>query len=169
MLAAVTVRLSAGLDSIVNVEIGRSSQVSSTFRIFRTYQIRYTEPNPVQRRLCAPFPRSIAPLILALAFPVAALADNNQTSVLQNNTSINFDTGNLNAAANDVLWNGTNLALQGNATAVRLYPDFPEEQYAFITSIQIQLTPGTPGSPSSPPSATSSACTPTATTGSGCS
>ncbi|MCC6588730.1 MAG: hypothetical protein IT168_18685 [Bryobacterales bacterium] len=88
------------------------------------------------------FARLIAPLAFTLALPVVAHADNNQTSLLQSNTSINFETGNTNAATNDMLWNGTTLALQGNATAVRLYPDFPEEQYAFITSIQIQLTPG---------------------------
>lgn len=74
--------------------------------------------------------------------PVAALADNDQTSILQANTAINFETGNLNAGTNDLLWNGTTLAWQGSATAVLLYPDFPEEQYAFITSIQIQLTRG---------------------------
>src|SRR5262249_36705253 len=91
-----------------------------------------------------------AALTLALAFPAAVLADNNQTSVLQSNTSINFDSGNLNAATNDLLWNGTTFAWQGNATAVRLYPDFPEEQYAFITSIQIQLTPGYTRNPITP-------------------
>ena len=83
-----------------------------------------------------------APLLMALTFCCAAFADNNQTSVLAGNTSINFDTGNLNAATNDVTWNGTTLAWQGTATAVLLYPDFPEAQYAFITSIQIQLTGG---------------------------
>ena len=96
------------------------------------------------------FGRFVAPLTFALAFPIAALADNNQTSDLQSNTSINFDTGNLNAATNDLLWDGTTLALQGSATAVLLYPDFPEEQYAFITSIQIQLTPGYTKNPITP-------------------
>ena len=96
------------------------------------------------------FGRCVAPLTLALAFPIAALADNNQTSVLLSNTSINFDTGNLNAPTNDLLWNGTTLTLQGNATGVLLYPDFPEEQYAFITSIQIQLTPGYTKNPITP-------------------
>jgi uncharacterized protein (TIGR03437 family) len=88
------------------------------------------------------FVRCIAPLTLALVFSAAAFADNNQTSLIQSNTSINFDTGELNPTVKDMLWNGTTLALQGSATAVLLYPDFPEAQYAFITSIQIQLTPG---------------------------
>ena len=142
MLAAVTVRLSAGLDSIVNVEIGAAPEYQ-VLRIFRHSRSAILNRIQFSGGLYAPVPSlCIAPLTLALAFPVAALADNNQTSVLQSNTSINFDTGNLNAATNDLLWNGTTLALQGNATAILLYPDFPEEQYAFITSIQIQLTPG---------------------------
>lgn len=81
-------------------------------------------------------------LTVALTFPVTALADLNTTVTLNSNTSINLETGAMPGAPADLLWNGSTLAPQGAATAVRRYDDFPEQFYATVTSIELQLLPG---------------------------
>ena len=86
--------------------------------------------------------QTLVAISLLFGMPHVALADLNQTTTLPNNTAINFDTGAIDSATTDFRWNGSTLTPQGNATAVLLYNDFPEAQIAFITSLQIQLTPG---------------------------
>lgn len=61
--------------------------------------------------------RTIARTLLAVTFPVAALADLSETTILQTNSSINLDTGAIANSGGDLLWNGSTLAPQGNAKA----------------------------------------------------
>ncbi len=81
-------------------------------------------------------------LTAVLTLPVTALADLNTTVTLTSNTSINLETGAMPGSPADLLWNGSTLAPQGNATALRRYDDFPEQFYATVTSIELQLLPG---------------------------
>jgi uncharacterized protein (TIGR03437 family) len=57
---------------------------------------------------------------LALAFPIAALADISGTPMLAANMALNLDTGATASSGADILWNGTNVTAQGNATAVQI-------------------------------------------------
>src|ERR1700724_697434 len=58
--------------------------------------------------------------ILLLTFPMAALADLNETTILQTNSALNLDTGAVAASGGDILWNGSTLAPQGSAKARNL-------------------------------------------------
>ena len=71
--------------------------------------------------------------VLALLFPVAALADLTGTVTLSPNTSLNLDTGATTAAGGDLLWNGSTLAPQGKALAAVF-----SAQYATLTQTQLQ-------------------------------
>ena len=64
--------------------------------------------------------RRTARAVLALAFPIAALADLNQTTTLQANTTLNLETGATASSGGDILWNGSTITPQGNATAVHI-------------------------------------------------
>jgi uncharacterized protein (TIGR03437 family) len=64
--------------------------------------------------------RRIAVAVLAFAFPVAVLADINQTTTLQSNTALNLDTGATAASGGDILWNGSTIAPQGKARAINI-------------------------------------------------
>ena len=55
--------------------------------------------------------------ILAFAFPIAALADLSETTILQTNAALNLDTGAIVSSGGDILWNGTTAAPQGGAKA----------------------------------------------------
>ncbi len=61
--------------------------------------------------------KRIAPAVLALALPMAALADINSTATLATNTRFNMDTGATVTSGGDLLWSGTSLTPQGTATA----------------------------------------------------
>src|SRR5579864_3559849 len=63
--------------------------------------------------------RALTRVLLALGFPVAALADLNQTTTLQTNQTLNLDTGATGSSGGDLLWNGTTLAPQGAAKAYK--------------------------------------------------
>src|SRR5581483_1324722 len=63
--------------------------------------------------------RSPALLLLTIAFPLAALADLNQTTTIQTNQTLNLDTGAAGASGGDLLWNGTKLVPQGTAKAYK--------------------------------------------------
>ncbi len=56
--------------------------------------------------------------VLALAFPVVALADT--TLTLSSGQILNLDTGKIVTTGGDLLWNGTNLTPQGSASAYDL-------------------------------------------------
>jgi len=58
--------------------------------------------------------------ILALTFPVAALADVSGTSVLEANNALSLDTGSVVPSGGDLLWNGSTLAPQGAAKIGRI-------------------------------------------------
>jgi len=54
---------------------------------------------------------------LVVAFPLLALADLGENTILQTNMSINLDTGAIAGSGGDLLWNGSTLAPQGSAKA----------------------------------------------------
>lgn len=58
--------------------------------------------------------------ILALSFPIAALADLKGTPTLSANTALNLDTGATAASGGDILWSGSSMTPQGNAGAFNL-------------------------------------------------
>ena len=58
--------------------------------------------------------------ILLLTFPMAALADLNETTILQTNSALNLDTGAVVPSGGDILWNGSTLVPQGTAKARNL-------------------------------------------------
>jgi hypothetical protein len=64
--------------------------------------------------------RITALVALALAFPVAALADLNQTTTLQANNTLNLVTGARASSGGDLLWNGSTITPQGAAKAYNL-------------------------------------------------
>lgn len=64
--------------------------------------------------------RTHAVFFLALVFPLAALADLNQTTTLQANSRLNLDTGATPASGGDLLWNGLTITPQGSAKAYNL-------------------------------------------------
>lgn len=68
-----------------------------------------------------PFFRSSLALI-ALTFPIAALADVTGTPTLTANTTLSLDTGQTATSGGDVLWDGTSLTPQGSATGVDVTP-----------------------------------------------
>jgi uncharacterized protein (TIGR03437 family) len=53
------------------------------------------------------------------AFPLLALADLSENTILQTNMSINLDTGAVAGSGGDLLWNGSTLVLQGAALATK--------------------------------------------------
>jgi len=61
--------------------------------------------------------RILALFIPTLIFPIAALADLNQTIVLQTNNHLSLDTGDAPSSGGDLLWNGVTLTPQGTAKA----------------------------------------------------
>jgi uncharacterized protein (TIGR03437 family) len=62
--------------------------------------------------------RGSAIAVLAFVFPVSALADLNLTITLQANTALNLETGATASSGGDILWNGSTITPQGNATAL---------------------------------------------------
>jgi uncharacterized protein (TIGR03437 family) len=58
--------------------------------------------------------------MLALALPIATLADLSQTTDLPSNTSLNLDTGATAGSGGDILWSGSSITPQGKAKAVNL-------------------------------------------------
>ncbi|MBI1787473.1 MAG: hypothetical protein HYR60_07975 [Acidobacteria bacterium] len=58
--------------------------------------------------------------IVVLAFVPAALADLNETTILQADTTLNLDTGAIASSGGDILWNGSAIAPQGSAKASSL-------------------------------------------------
>src|SRR5437867_5372235 len=93
----------------------------------------------MKRILC----REIAIAGLAFAFPVAALADLNQTVTLQANTTLNLETGATAGPGADILWNGSTITPQGNATA-SLIGDIP---FNVVTLSILTFLPGYSKSP----------------------
>src|SRR6185295_9425165 len=59
--------------------------------------------------------------LLSFIFPVAALADLNQTTTLQANTRLNLDTGATPTSGGDLLWNGLTITPQGSAKAANMF------------------------------------------------
>src|ERR1035438_6307164 len=63
---------------------------------------------------------AIAVIALALALPVAALADVTGTPTLAAGTYFSFDTGKTSSSGGDALWSGSSLTPQGSATAFNI-------------------------------------------------
>jgi hypothetical protein len=63
---------------------------------------------------------AITVIALALALPIAALADVSGTPTLAANTYFSFDTGKTSTSGGDVLWSGSSLTPQGSATAFNI-------------------------------------------------
>jgi uncharacterized protein (TIGR03437 family) len=63
---------------------------------------------------------AIAVIALALALPMAALADVTGTPTLAAGTALSLDTGATSSSGGDVLWSGTSLTPQGSAGAYNL-------------------------------------------------
>ena len=90
--------------------------------------------------------RILALYVLAFIFPVAALADLNQTTTLQANTRLNLDTGATPTSGGDLLWNGLTITPQGSAKAYNLgdfsliFDDAPK---AYYDSFKIVATSAT--------------------------
>jgi len=69
----------------------------------------------------ATIPRSgLAIAVLALGLPITALADLSQVTPLAANTALNLDTGATASSGGDILWDGSTITPQGNATAVNV-------------------------------------------------
>jgi len=60
--------------------------------------------------------------VLALAFPIVALADVTGTPTLTANTTLSLDTGATVSSGGDISWNGTTLTPQGSATGIDITP-----------------------------------------------
>ena len=58
--------------------------------------------------------------ILALVFSIAALADLKGKLTLTANSALNLDTGATVASGGDILWSGSSMKPQSNATAVNI-------------------------------------------------
>ena len=90
--------------------------------------------------------RILSLYVLAFIFPVAALADLNQTTTLQANTRLNLDTGATPTSGGDLLWNGLTITPQGSAKAYNLgdfsliFDDAPK---AYYDSFKIVATSAT--------------------------
>jgi uncharacterized protein (TIGR03437 family) len=80
--------------------------------------------------------------ILTLAFPIAALADLSGTKTLSANTYLSLDTGTTAASGGDLLWTGTSITLQGNATAynVPVGLSFSSATKAVVQSLSAAFT-----------------------------
>ncbi len=63
---------------------------------------------------------AITVIALALALPIAALADVTGTPTLAANTALSFDTGTTSTSGGDILWSGTSMTPQGSAGAYNL-------------------------------------------------
>ncbi len=61
--------------------------------------------------------------ILALIFPIAALANVTGTPTLTSGQILSLDTGTVVTSGGDILWTGTSITLQGSATAFNLSAD----------------------------------------------
>jgi uncharacterized protein (TIGR03437 family) len=60
--------------------------------------------------------RIITLATLACAFPIAALADLSENTILQTGSALNLDTGAVASSGGDILWNGSIIVRQGSAT-----------------------------------------------------
>jgi hypothetical protein len=60
-------------------------------------------------------PARIVIAILLLTFPMAALADLNESTILQTDSALNLDAGAVVGSGGDILWNGSTLCPQGSA------------------------------------------------------
>jgi uncharacterized protein (TIGR03437 family) len=56
-------------------------------------------------------------VVIALTFPVAALADVTGTPTLKSGSTLSLDTGTVATSGGDISWNGTGLTTEGSATA----------------------------------------------------
>jgi len=63
---------------------------------------------------------AITVIALALALPIAALADVTGTPTLAANTALSFDTGTTSTSGGDILWSGTSMTPQGSAAALNI-------------------------------------------------
>ena len=65
---------------------------------------------------------AITVIALALASPIAALADVTGTPTLAANTALSLDTGTTSSSGGDILWSGTSMTPQGSAGAFNIGP-----------------------------------------------
>lgn len=79
-----------------------------------------SQEKPVQEENMRRLLNTKAIVILVLAFPIAAWADVSGTPTLAANTPLNLDTGATTASGGDLVFNGSTVTPQGNATAVLL-------------------------------------------------
>jgi uncharacterized protein (TIGR03437 family) len=70
--------------------------------------------------------------VLVFAFPIAALADLSESTILQTNAALNLDTGAIVSSGGDILWNGSTIAPQGSAKASNLGKT-GSQGFAFLT------------------------------------
>src|ERR1035437_6618873 len=59
---------------------------------------------------------------LAFALPIAALADINSTATLTANMALNLDAGATGSSGGDILWTGSSITFQGNASGFNFGP-----------------------------------------------
>lgn len=93
--------------------------------------------------------------VLALVFPVAALAANvTGTPTLNANQTLNLDTDTVGSSGGDILWNGATITFQGSATGLALSAFIGTGQSIFNTlsseSILSALSGDYSGAPISP-------------------
>src|SRR5258708_4896543 len=84
--------------------------------------------------------------IFVLAFPIAALADVTGKPTLSANTALNLDTGATAASGGDILWSGSSMTPQGNATAVN-FGSLGSQGFDFLTQSSLSGFPGYSKSP----------------------
>jgi uncharacterized protein (TIGR03437 family) len=78
---------------------------------------------------------AITVIALALALPIAALADVTGSPTLSAGTALNLDTGATSTSGGDILWSGTTMTPQGNAAAINLGPGGPTTYSTYTLAI----------------------------------
>jgi len=98
-----------------------------------------SQEKPVQEEHMRRLLNTKAIVILVLAFPIGAWADVSGTPTLAANSALNLDTGATTASGGDLVFNGSTVTPQGNATAVLLpIPD----GFATYTQSNLEAAPG---------------------------
>ena len=98
-----------------------------------------SQEKPVQEEHMRRLLNTKAIVILVLAFPIGAWADVSGTPTLAANSALNLDTGATTASGGDLVFNGSTVTPQGNATAVLLpIPD----GFATYTQSNLETAPG---------------------------
>ena len=79
--------------------------------------------------------------LLALAFPLAALADLSGKVTLTASQAVSLDTGTTTPTGGDILWNGSSIAPQGGAAVSNLSSSLGAQYFANLTQTALSFLP----------------------------